>query len=234
MADMTSGSSTETVSPEALEVFRAADIAPERRGRARLERLALEDRRLYDWILDRFAQASAPTGEETRAAARGFGLDPDQALARLAEQDLIHADADCRPLVAYPFSGIPRGHRVTIEGAGTVEAMCAIDALGIAPMLGRPTTITSRDLLSGAPVEVQLDPEGNASWRPQGAVVAIGSAACGGPSFGGCCDVLNFFESVESAERYLADRPEIDGSCVSIPVPIEAGAAIFGDLLRGD
>ena len=231
---MTSGSSTETVSPAALEVFRAADIAPERRGRARLERLAAQDRQLYDWILDRFAHASAPTGEETRAAARAFGIDPDRALARLAEEDLIHADADGRPLVAYPFSGISRGHRVTIEGAGIVEAMCAIDALGIAPMLGRPTTINSHDPLSGAPVEVQLDPEGNASWRPQSTLVLIGSAACGGPSFRSCCDVLNFFESVESAERYLADQPEINGSCVSIPVAIEAGSAIFGNLLRGD
>jgi Alkylmercury lyase len=231
---MKGGGATEPMSPEALEVFRAADIAPERRGRARLERLASEDRELYDWILDRFAHASSPNGEETRAAARRFGLDPDQALARLADEDLIHTDADGRPLVAYPFSGIPRGHRVTIEGVGTVEAMCAIDALGIAPMLGRATTISSRDPLSGAAVQLQLHPDGNASWRPQSVVVVIGSAACGGPSFRGCCSVLNFFDSPESAERYLADRPGIDGSWVSIRVAIEAGTAIFGNLLRGN
>jgi hypothetical protein len=60
----------------------------------------------------------------------------------------------------------------------------------------------------------------------------IGSAACGGPSFRGCCDVLTFFESAESAERYLAERPEVNGSWVPIQAAIEAGTAIFGDLLR--
>jgi hypothetical protein len=115
---------------------------------------------------------------------------------------------------------------------GTVEAMCAIDALGMAAMLDRPIEISSRDPHSGTDVTVQVDPDGTASWQPRDAVVVIGSAACGGPSFRGCCDVLNFFESAESAERYLAERPEINGSWVSIPAAIEAGTAIFGDLLR--
>lgn len=231
---MTSRGSTKPVSPDALEVFRAADIAPERRGRARLERLTSEDRRLYDWILDRFAHASAPTGEETRAAARSFELDSDRALARLAEEDLIHTDESGRPLVAYPFSGIPRGHRVAIEGVGAVEAMCAVDALGMAAMLDRPIEISSHDPRTGSEVTVELDPDGTVGWQPQEAVVVIGSAACGGPSYCGCCDVLNFFESAESAARYVADRPEINGSWVSIPVASEAGTAIFGDLLRSD
>jgi hypothetical protein len=234
MADMTSKASTNPVSPEAREVFRAADITPERRGRARLERLSSEDRRLYDWILDRFAHASAPTGEETRAAARSLGLDPDQALATLAGEDLIHADESGRPLVAYPFSGLPRGHRVTVEGVGAVEAMCAVDALGTAAMLDRRIEISSQDPRTGSGVTVQLDPDGTASWQPRESVVVVGSVACGGPSYCGCCDVLNFFESGESAERYLADRPELNGSWVSIPVAIEAGTAIFGDLLRRD
>jgi hypothetical protein len=222
------------VSPEAVEVFRAAGIAPERRGRARVERLAPEDRKLYDWILDRFAHASAPTGEETRAAARGFDLDPDRTLAALAEEDLIHTDHSGRPLVAYPFSAIPRGHHVTIEGVGTVEAMCAVDALGMAAMLDRPIEISSRDPQNGTTVTVQLDPDGPPRWQPRSAVVVVGSAACDGPSYCGCCDVLNFFESAESAQRYLADHPEVNGSWVSIPIAIEAGTAIFGDLMRRD
>jgi Alkylmercury lyase len=234
MADMRAGDSTEPVSSEALEVFRAADIAPERRGHPRLQRLTSEDRKLYDWILDHFAHARAPSGEETRAAARDFDLDPDQAFARLAEEDLVHADESGRPLVAYPFSGIPRGHRVRVKDIGTVEAMCAVDALGMAAMLDRPIEISSRDPLSGTDVSVQLDPDGTASWEPPDAVVAIGSAGCGGPSYCGCCDVLNFFESAESAGRYLADRAELASSWVSITAAIEAGSAIFGDLLRRD
>jgi hypothetical protein len=110
--------------------------------------------------------------------------------------------------------------------------MCAVDALGMAAMLDRPIEISSHDPRTGTDVTVQLDPDGTASWAPQSAIVVIGSAACGGPSYCNCCDVLNFFESPESAARYLVDRPEVDGSWVSIPVAIEAGTAIFGDLLR--
>jgi len=55
----------------------------------------------------------------------------------LRARNLVHHDpATGAILVAYPFSRTPRGHRVLINGTHQVEAMCAIDALGIAPMLG--------------------------------------------------------------------------------------------------
>jgi hypothetical protein len=59
-----------------------------------------------------------------------------------------------------------------------------------------------------------------------------GVACCDGPSFRGCCDVLNFFETQETAERYLRDHPEITGTSISIPGAIEAGRLVFGDLLK--
>jgi hypothetical protein len=45
-----------------------------------------------------------------------------------------------------------------MDGKRWVEAMCAIDALGIAPMLGLPVEIYSRDPLSGGEIWVRLDP----------------------------------------------------------------------------
>src|SRR5947199_3052189 len=53
-----------------------------------------------------------------------------------------------------------------------------------------------------------------------------------GPSFGGCCDVLNFFETRENAERYLAEHGEVAGHPISLPEAIEAGRIVFGDVLR--
>lgn len=61
-----------------------------------------------------------------------------------------------------------------------------------------------------------------------------GSASCEGPSIRGCCDVLNFFERRESAERYLAENPSVSGRPTSLPDAIEAGRIVFGDLLRED
>src|SRR5581483_7891505 len=49
----------------------------------------------------------------------------------LAREDLVHTDDEGAITVAYPFSAHPRGHEVTLGGR-VVQAMCAIDALGIA------------------------------------------------------------------------------------------------------
>jgi Alkylmercury lyase len=70
--------------------------------------------------------------------ADALGLDAADAFRVFAREDLVHVDAAGRPVVAYPFSATPRGHRVLVDGERWVEAMCAIDALGIAPMLGLP------------------------------------------------------------------------------------------------
>ncbi|MGH2934325.1 MAG: organomercurial lyase [Gaiellaceae bacterium] len=112
--------------------------------------------------------------------------------------------------------------------------MCAIDALGIAPMLDLPIEIVSHDAISGAEIRVQLDPDGTATWQPDDAVVLAGSARCDGPSFCGCCDVLNFFETPANAERYLLEHAEIRGTVITIPEATEAGRTVFGDALRDD
>jgi hypothetical protein len=59
-----------------------------------------------------------------------------------------------------------------------------------------------------------------------------GSSCALGPSYGGCCDVLNFFETVETAERYLREHDPVVGMPVSISEAIETGRAIFGDVLE--
>src|SRR5207244_1685732 len=124
------------ISASARRALEDADIQPARCGRERTARLSQPERELYFWILRQFATASPPDGEATRATARRIGLDPDNAFGALARDDLVHADESGRPLAAYPFSAEKRGHRVLIDGKHRVQAMCAIDALGIAPMLG--------------------------------------------------------------------------------------------------
>ena len=59
-----------------------------------------------------------------------------------------------------------------------------------------------------------------------------GSTCCEEPSFGGCCDVLNFFETRENAERYLLEHREVTGRAISLPEAIEAGRIVFGDVFR--
>src|SRR5918996_3460207 len=106
---------------------------------------------------------------------------------------------------AYPFAGRETAHRVRFEGR-EVYAMCALDALGIAPMLGEPITIASRDPLTGEEIEVALEPEGGGSSRPEDTVVVSGTMGSA-DSCDACCPVLNFFASATNAERWLAAHP---------------------------
>lgn len=109
--------------------------------------------------------------------------------------------------------------------------MCAIDALGVSPMLDQPVEMVSRDPVGRGDVWLRLDPGDGAWWEPTEAVV-LAASAHDGPSFKGCCQVLNFFSSATTAERYLVENPPVSGHPISIPEAIEIGRLIFGNILR--
>ncbi|HXH88032.1 MAG TPA: organomercurial lyase [Gaiellaceae bacterium] len=155
---------------------------------------------------ERLGPADA-TALATQAAR--LRLDLRVALASLASDDLVHTGADGAITVACPFSGRPTAHRVQLD-VHEVHAICAIEALGMAPMFGRPIRVESSDPVSGDTVRVELAPDSDASWTPQEAVVVSGSSC---------------------AEQYLSARPDVRGIVISIPEAIEAGRCVFGDPL---
>ena len=226
----------EQIEPNAESVDRVLDAAAiprERTGSQRTAALAAPERHLYRWILGQFVAEGWPSLEATAAAAATVGADLDQALETFRLLDLVHL-ADGEIAVAYPFSGRPTAHRISIDGRPEVYAMCAIDALGTAAMLELPIEVFSRDPVSGGEVWVRIDPGDGAWWEPEQAVVLAGSHEAVGPSFRSCCSVLNFFESGEQALHYLLAHPEVTGHAITIPEAIAAGAAIFGDMLKQD
>src|SRR5215211_4459432 len=77
------------------------------------------------------ARCERSTAVVARMAAE-LELDPRAALAALTAADMVHTDpATGMVSVAYPFSGRITLHRVALAGGPTVQAMCALDALGI-------------------------------------------------------------------------------------------------------
>lgn len=217
--------------PEPVErAPEAAAILRNRCGPERTARLSGGERRLYRWVIERFALATPPTGPQLAVQAEALALDPSAALATLAREDLVHADDDGAVTVAYPFSARARGHEVAVEGR-VVQAMCAIDALGISALLDQPIEVRSHDPLSGREIRVHATPDGVTDCQPQPAVVLAASSCCEGPSYCGCCDVLNFFESSENARRYLREHPEVAGMPISIREAAAGGRAIFGTIL---
>jgi hypothetical protein len=177
-------------------------------------------------------------------AITGTSRSTEEVLASLHELDAIRLAQDRHIAVAYPFSAKPTRHRVQLGRTGTaaeqdtdaveVYAMCAIDALGIAAMLGTDTRIESVDVTSGQPITVTMPSPttGETSrWEPAEAVVFIGADAIGGPSADCCCDYLNFFTSLAAARAWTATHPHVPGQILSQAEAEELGTRLFGSLL---
>jgi hypothetical protein len=222
------------LAPAVAAALAAAEIPPSKLGPARHARLSEAQRELYFWILRRFATDGRPSSGELRRAAEQLGLDGENALETLSREDLVHSGADGAITVAYPFSGRPTAHRVRFPTGHEVDAMCAIDALGIAPMFGQPIEIESRDPVSGDVICAQVAPGGTAEWWPESAVVVAGAIRNQGDACCGCCTVLNFFASPANAQRWLAEHSEVRGNVISMREAAAAGRAVFGDVFTGD
>ncbi|MFC9693896.1 alkylmercury lyase family protein [Kribbella sp. NPDC056951] len=151
-------------------------------------------------------------------------------LQALHDADAIRLDASGQIALAYPFSATPTRYRVRIGEAVDVFAMCAIDALGIAPMLGADTHIDSTDATTGEAVTV-ITTDGVTRWDPQGTVVFVGADAGGGPSVDCCCDYLNFFATRRAADEWTAAHPNIPGTVLGQADAEALAGRLFGHLL---
>ena len=209
----------------------AASIRPERRGRQRTAPLLEDERELFLWILRRFATTGGPSSAETREVAARLGLDVERAFDTFAREDLVQLDGDGKIVVAYPFSGRPTAHRVRFPSGHEAYAMCAIDALGIAPMFAEPIEIASQDPLSGDEIRARVTPDADAESWPEGTVVVSGALDRLADACSSCCPVLNFFASSKNAERWLGEHSEVRGEVISVQDAALAGRAVFGEVL---
>ena len=127
----------------------------EGRGRARRAgRETLASRRILRIFLDR----GGPIPVDEIVAA--FHDDPiHQTLAALDNDDLIRI-RDGHIDIAYPFSASPTAFVVRLPGGKERYACCAMDALGIAPMVGQRVEIRSRCHHCTMPLEFSVSPNG--------------------------------------------------------------------------
>jgi hypothetical protein len=182
-------------------------------------------------ILRAFAASGRPLAlDDLDAATAGSGREAADVLAELHDLDAVRLGPDLRILAAYPFSAAPTRHRVRIADRVEAYAMCAIDALGIAAMLGEDTRIDSVDVTTGHAISVAMS--GNdTTWDPANAVVFVGADPAGGPSADCCCDYLNFFADTTAARVWMAAHPQVPGQILTQAEAENLGARLFGDLL---
>jgi hypothetical protein len=147
----------------ALEIRTAAElIDPELEARWTTRRAARETDVLQQ-VLRAFVERPGPAEVEQIVAAFAAGPPPEGIradLARLDADDLIQI-RDGLVDVAYPFSAFPTPFVVQLADRQERYACCAIDALGIAPMLGQRVRIRSRCHHCGDPLELSVDQAGS-------------------------------------------------------------------------
>lgn len=171
-----------------------------------------------------------PTRAQLETWATELHLDLDAALRHMAESELVFLDSAGREITGgVPFAPGPTAHQVRIVDGPTVSANCAIDALGIAAMLDRDVDVQSLDPLTGEQVTASSR-AGHWTWQPIEAVVFVGSSGQRRLTET-CCPVINFFTSSDHALAYQSAHA-LDGFVLALSDAVEAGALVFGDLLR--
>ena len=197
--------------------------------------LTENEERVRQAILRTFATSgTSPTVAEIVPLVPGLGRQEITHICRtLAEKDLIlWQDAEQRIQSAYPFSGLPTIHTVHLKDGPKVFALCAVDALGMAVMLGQEADIVSRCAQCQASVEVAVAPDGLGQHRPGNSVVwfPLAEDTCCPVAESRCPDI-NFFCSPEHQDAWRQNRGWPKGLSLTMPEAFEAGQEIFGSLL---
>jgi alkylmercury lyase len=193
--------------------------------------LPAELREFHRRLLTEFLHAGEPPRPDRLAAlAADLGLETEPALAALATADLVHRDGAGRVETAYPLSGRRTAHVVHAAGLPPVNAMCAVDALGVLTMSGRDGVVISTDPTTGEAVQVE---RAGSDWQslPDSLVVVLGAEdGCSG-AIAVACLLANFHADAERAEVYLAERPGVSGRVLPLPDAIRIAENEFGPLL---
>lgn len=202
-----------------------------RAGRGRVAPAERGLRAVHQAVLRSFVRTGVPP-DRASLTEHAAPFDVGEVLAELATSDFLCVDQAGDITAAYPFSTRPTRHRVRLADNAAAFAMCAIDALGMSAMTGRPVAIESADPSTGQPITVNVD-GATSTWHPATAVVYVGRAAgeCAGPSASLCCEHMNFFTTGGTAAAWAGCHPEIRGGILSQAHALRVGIGIFGQLL---
>src|SRR5260221_11643172 len=186
-------------------------------------------------LLKLYAEAGrAPTQS---AIAKRAGLSETTVQLQLEElhrRDLVVLNGD-RIVGAYPFTDRDADHQVTLDGR-VVNAMCAVDALGIGAMIDRDVAIASRCRHCGAPIRITTRDQGRAlaQVEPQTAVMWQSVRYEGACAANSLCATTAFFCSDDHLSVWRRERSADEpGFRLSIEEGLEAGRALFGPSLAG-
>lgn len=176
------------------------------------------------WSLVR--EGEAPSSR-TMAGLLG-GVPPGEALARLGRDDLVVLDPEDGSVAgAYPLTTEDTPHRLQV-GACSVRAMCALDALSVAPVFGVEVCIESGCAVTGDPVRVEQQGTAVADVHPNGLRVGVRWQHPEGCAAHSMCRDMVFLRDADVAEAWRAGG---DAGLFSLEEGVAFASGFFRPLL---
>jgi hypothetical protein len=183
-------------------------------------------------LLEGYAEAGrAPVLTELAGRTRLSTEIVRHSLRRLRDRDVVVLDESGEAITgAYPFTERTTGHRVRLK-THTLNAMCAIDALGVGAMFGEDVEIDSSCHQCGRPISIRTRNRGLAldAAVPDEVMVWVGLRYANKCAATSLCRVLAFFcrnEQLESWRRVNAPN-EDDGVRLTLDEAMQVGKAHF-------
>lgn len=156
---------------------------------------------------------------------------PTDALHELQAADWLGFDAAGAIVAPYPFALEETGVSVRLDDEKVWHpVMCAVDALGLAPMLGQLVHVRSYCPQSGIPISISVRPTGIRRRRPASSVVIRRRTA--GPAHRNRCAVTRFAAAPHLAQEWIAANGTEDDVMQSLEAAFIEGRAIFGHRLQ--
>jgi hypothetical protein len=190
--------------------------------------LAEPHRRLHRALIDAVVTAGMVPAMENLADR--LNVAPEQVqtgLRALAAVDYLSLDSAGNVTCLYPFSSLPTDH-VLVIGERRRYAMCSLDALGVAAMLGEMITVEARCAHCGEPIRLRVCPRTIDASEPATTAVVVRREA-DTPASEACCPFTVFACNGDHARRLAARVPTSE--VLPLQEALTLGEAIFGDLL---
>jgi hypothetical protein len=197
--------------------------------RQKQTRLAEPLRQLHQKILRYYLEhGSAP-----QAADLGNPDDWQDAIVRLAADGIIVLNDSGDIAGAYPFSSEERDFRVTTQ-YGTVQAMCAFDALAVSSMFAVPTRIDAHCRLSARDIRIEQEGGDIRLCEPDEPVLAAidwnAGAEAGSCSATLCCEM--FFAAGERPAQEWRDESPANRELFDLDEAHAMITTVFAPLVR--
>ena len=157
-------------------------------------------------------------------------VEDQQQLEDLNKNDLVVLDENSRALTgAYPFTTEQRVHKVKLESA-ELYAMCAFDAISIAPVFAVNTKISSQCHVNNEKIEIEQHGGELISVKPSDDIyIGIKWQATGSHAAESLCMEMVFLKDKAVAEKWQGDNEHI--SIYPLAAAIEFGIKYFKPLI---